>query len=134
MSVQTSVPAGRQPAALCSAQTTPTSTQLCSVKFPFDFLPGVCFLCWKTSSLRQRDPLVHSAVTSSCSVSLKASLNPSLTSHRGFLTGDKASLFFRMPPRHPADRSQQHINAESNQSAFFSATPNPAKCVLSCSH
>lgn len=42
---------------LCNAATTPTRTQLCSVTFPFDILPGICFLCWKTSSLGRRDPL-----------------------------------------------------------------------------
>ena len=59
VSVQTSVPAGTQPDALRSTATTPTSTQLCSVKFPFDISPGICFLCWKKHSLRRRDPLVR---------------------------------------------------------------------------
>lgn len=35
VSVQTSVPAGMQPDGLCNAATTPTSTQLCRVNFPF---------------------------------------------------------------------------------------------------
>lgn len=47
-----------QPDAQRNAAATPTSTQFCSVEFPFDILSGICYLCWKTSSLRRRDPLV----------------------------------------------------------------------------
>ena len=59
VSVQTSIPAGTWPGALRNAATTPTSTQLCSVKFSFDTSPGICFLSRKTTCLRV--PLVRHA-------------------------------------------------------------------------
>lgn len=50
-----SAPAGMEPNALCNAATIPTGAQLHAVKFPSDIRPGICFLCWKASSLRRRD-------------------------------------------------------------------------------
>lgn len=52
VSVQTSVPAGMQPDALCNA---PTRTQLGGMNFSLDIRPSVCLLCWKTSYLKLRE-------------------------------------------------------------------------------
>lgn len=44
-----------------NSATTPTSTQRHGALRPFDIHPIICFLCWKTNFLKQRDPLVCSA-------------------------------------------------------------------------
>lgn len=104
---------------LRNAATTPTSTQLCGVKFPFDIFPGICFLCWKTSSLRRRESLVHDASFCFVYSTVMAPYKSCLRMWQRIYTHGTGFFFFTISLRHLKGSSSIPIKAESNQSVSY---------------